>query len=291
MKSEHQAGGVAMATVAGLAFGTVAILAKLAYDKGGSALSVLTGRFAVATAVLVLFQVALRKNVRLTRRAAVKLMLLGGLGYAVEALLFFAALERAPAAVVGLIFYSYPMWTTLVGFVLRLERPSTATVAALALGSAGVVAVFSLPEASSAGLWLAVAAAIAVAGYLTTAQVLMRGIDPYAGAVWTSVGATISLVAAMVATTTPVPFEATGELVGLGFVSALAYVLLYRALVLIGSARSAIAMMVEPVATVVLAALVLGEVITPRVAVGAVLVVAALPILAVRRRPAPLAEV
>ena len=289
-KPESQVSGVAMATGAGLAFGTLAIFAKLAYDKGASALPVLAGRFVVATALLALFQAATRRTSRVSRATAVKLLLLGGLGYAFEALLFFAALERAPAAVVGLIFYSFPLWTTLVGFMLGFERPSAATIIALALGSAGVVAVFSLPEASSSGLWLALAASLAVAAYLTSLQIVMRGVDPYAGAIWTSVGATVALVTAMVVTTSPVPFQATGELVGLGLVSAVAYVLLYRSLVLIGSARAAIAMMVEPVTTVVLAAIVLDEEITLRVAVGAVLVIAALPILARRRRNVPLVD-
>jgi drug/metabolite transporter (DMT)-like permease len=52
-----------------------------------------------------------------------------------------------------------------------------------------------------------------------------------------------------------------------------------------------IAMMVEPVATVVLAAIVLDESITLRVALGAALVVAALLLLATRRRTAALVEV
>ena len=288
-KTENQAGGVAMAAVAGLAFGSVAIFAKLAYDEGGSALPVLTARFVIATVLLLVFLAVRGKPLPADRAIAVKLLLLGGLGYAFEASLFFAALERAPAAVVGLIFYSFPLWTTLVGFLLGFERPSPATLVALALGSAGVVAVFSVPEAggNAAGLWLALAAAVAVAAYLTTLEVVMRGVDPYAGAVWTSIGGSVSLVVATSVTGSPIPLQEAGELLGMGVATALAFILLYRALVVVGSARLAIAMMVEPVATVVLAAIVLDERITARVAVGAVLVVAALPILALHRRRAP----
>ncbi|MDQ3981107.1 MAG: DMT family transporter [Actinomycetota bacterium] len=67
--------------------------------------------------------------------------------------------------------------------------------------------------------------------------------------------------------------------------------LLFRAIALIGSARAAVASMLEPVATVVLAALLLDESITLRVVLGAVLVVSALPVLAtsppVADSPAP----
>ncbi len=282
---------MALAAGSGLAFGTVAIVAKLAYDKGALALPLLTGRFVVASVALVAFLAATRRSMRVRTIVAVKLMLLGGFGYAFEALLFFAALERAPAAVVGLIFYSYPLWTTVAGFGLGLERVNRRTVLALVLGTAGVVSVSSVPDASPAGLWLALGAAVAVSVYLTLAHVAMRGVDPYAGAVWTSIGAGTSLVGATAVTRSPVPTEAMGEVVALGLATAVAYVLLYRAHVLIGSARLSIAMMVEPIATLVLAAIVLDEPVTLRVALGAALVVSALPILATRRRRTALVSV
>lgn len=283
-KLEAQAAGVALAVGSGLAFGTVAIFAKFAYDKGAEAIPLLTGRFVVATLLLLAYQGVTRRPLRVGRRKAGALMLLGAFGYAFEASLFFAALERAPAAVVGLIFYSYPLWTTLAGFTLGLEPVRVRTIAALALGSAGVMTVFSLPDANSAGLWLALAAAVAVAGYFTGAQIVMKDVDPYAGASWTSVGATVALVAVVAATSAPIPTQAMPEVVALGAVTALAYVLMYRALVAIGSTRASIAMMVEPVATVILAAIFLAERITPRIALGAALVIAALPMLVLARK-------
>jgi drug/metabolite transporter (DMT)-like permease len=69
----------------------------------------------------------------------------------------------------------------------------------------------------------------------------------------------------------------------------LAFVALYAAIRRIGSSRSSIAMMLEPVTTVVLAAIFLNEALTVRIGLGAALVVAALPLLA--SAPAqPLAE-
>lgn len=290
-EADNQAVGIALGTASGVAFATVAIFAKLGYDKGASALPLLTGRFVVATLLLLPFGVATRRNLRIPRPTAIKLVLLGAVGLGFEALLFFSALERAPAAVVGLVFYSYPAWTTLAGFALGLETISTRTVLALASGSAGVITVFSLPDAGSTGLWFALAAALVVAAYLPTAQRVTRGIDPYAGAVWMAIGASAALLTATAVTASTVPLRATPELTALGFSTAIAYVLLYRALSLIGSARVSIAMMVEPVATLVLAAVVLDESITPRVALGATFVVAALLLLTTQRRRAVVAEV
>jgi drug/metabolite transporter (DMT)-like permease len=68
--------------------------------------------------------------------------------------------------------------------------------------------------------------------------------------------------------------------VALGLITALAFVALYGSIKMIGSSRSSIAMMLEPVTTVLLAAIFLEESLTLRIALGAALVVAALPLLA-----------
>lgn len=290
-RRDSHALGVGLGTASGLAFGTLPIFAKLGYAEGASALPLLTGRFVAAALLLVTFGLATGRTLRAPRPNVVKLVLLGAVGLAFEALLYFAALERAPASVVGLVFYSYPAWTTLAGFVLGLEVISARTVVALVLGSAGVVVVFSLPGTGSTGLWFALAAAIVVAAYLPMARAATRGIDPYVGAVWTAIGAATALVGATAVTTSGMPLRAMPELAALGLGTAVAYVLLYRALALIGSARVSIAMMVEPVATLVLAAVVLDESITLRVALGATLVVAALLLLTTKRRRPVVAEV
>lgn len=275
--------GIALAAAAAVAFGTLAIFAKLAYDDGAEAIPLLTARFLIGTGLTAAYLAARRRKMRVPRGPLVKLILLGAFGYAFEASLFFAALERAPAGVVGLIFYSYPLWTTLIGFATRLERFHWRTVIALAMGTAGVVLVFTLPDAPTAGMLLALAAAVAVAVYFTLAQVAIRGVDPAAGALWTSVGAALALTLVSVATRSGLPAAALPEAAGLGLATATAFLLFYRALALIGSARSSIAMMLEPVATIVLAAAVLDETPSARVLAGAILVVAALPILAGRR--------
>jgi DME family drug/metabolite transporter len=66
----------------------------------------------------------------------------------------------------------------------------------------------------------------------------------------------------------------------LGIVTALAFVALYASINRIGSSRSSIAMMLEPVTSVILAAIFLGESLTLRIVLGAALVVTALPLLA-----------
>lgn len=238
----------------------------------------------MAAILLVTFHAATRRPVALPPRVAGRLILLGGLGYAFEASLFFAALTHASAAVVGLVFYSYPLWTSLIALAIGLERATPRLLVALVLGSGGVTMIFSLPEGGLAGPLLALGSAVAVALYLITAQYLIRDVPPSAGAAWTAIGAAVSLSVTAAVTRQGLPAGALVPASLLGLATALAFIALYGAIARIGSSRTAIANMLEPVTTVVLAALILNEQLSTRVILGTLLIVAALPVLATTKR-------
>ncbi|HEU4481200.1 MAG TPA: EamA family transporter, partial [Actinomycetota bacterium] len=106
------------------------------------------------------------------------------------------------------------------------------------------------------------------------------GIDAAAGATWTAAGAATSLTLISVATGRDFPMDALPAALALGAVTSVAFTTLFAAIALIGSSRAAIAAMLEPVVTVLLAAAFLDEAITARIAVGAAFVIASLPVLA-----------
>jgi drug/metabolite transporter (DMT)-like permease len=272
--------GILLAVGAAVAFGTLAIFGKLAYREGASPLPLLAVRFAIASALLVGWQTVKGRPLATNRRIAVKLLLLGALGYGVEATLFFLALEHAPAGVVSLIFYSYPMWTNLIGLAIRMERWHARVAVALALSTIGVASIFTIERLSLVGPLLALVAAVSVAVYFILAQVILRDADTYETATWTTIGAAITTGAGALAAGGSLPAAALPHAASLGLASAVAFLLVYAAIVRIGSARTSVANMMEPVTTVALAAVVLGETIGFRQGLGAVLVVSALPILA-----------
>jgi drug/metabolite transporter (DMT)-like permease len=281
--------GIGLAVTAGASFGTVAIFAKFAYDSGADALPLLAVRFGITSLVLIVFHLATRRRLRVARAVAIKLLLLGACGYGFEASLFFLALEVAPAGVVTLIFYSYPLLTTSIALATRLEPFRPRVMIALVLGTIGVGTIFSIETGDARGPLLAFAAAAAVAVYFLAAQIVTRGVPPTISATWTAVGATLALSLVLAVTSWNFPAEALPAASALGIVTTFAFITLYAAIARLGSARVAIASMVEPVATVILAALLLDERITLRIGIGAVLIVAALPILAARQRTEPTA--
>lgn len=272
--------GLGLAAVAAVAFGTLAISAKFAYRAGSPVLPLLTVRFIGATLLVAIFHLVTRRTLKVPRDVMWKLLVLGGIGYGLETAFFFAALERAPAGVVALIFYSYPLWTVLMGFATKLEPFRWKLVAALVVGSIGVAIVFSPESGGLAGPLFALGAAVAVAIFFILMQVVLRDVDASPAAFWTSAGAAVTTTIAALVVRDPLPSGAVVPALALAAASGFAFITLYAAIVRIGSSRAAVAAMVEPIATLTLAAILLDEVLTTRLLVGAALVVAALPMLA-----------
>lgn len=278
------AAGLALAALSAVAFGTVAPLAKIGYNAGAGPFPLLAVRFSVAAVLLAIGHRIIKRSLNVGRPTIVRLMLLGALGFAFESSLFFAALERAPAGLVTLVFYAYPLITTVIAFGLKLEEFRRSTLLALALGSVGVASIFSIQGVNVAGLLLAAGAAAAVAVYFTVAGIVAKGIDPGTGATWTAAGAALATAIAWAVSGQSLPQAALLSGGSLGVVTALAFLTLYGALALIGPSRTTVAQMLEPVVTVTIAAIFLDERITFRVALGALLIVSALPILAASDR-------
>jgi drug/metabolite transporter (DMT)-like permease len=283
--------GIAMAVGAAACFGTLAIFAKLAYREGAGPISLLGARFVIAAVLMLGWHAATRRTVALPRRKLLALLLLGGVGYAFESSLFFLALEKAPAAVIELIFYSFPLWVNLIGLAVGLERWRAGVAAALVLGSTGVALIFTVQLDSLAGPLLALGAAVAVAVYFIAAQLAIKDVPPSVAATWTATGAGMTLSITGLALGQPLPGGAWAPAAGLGLATAFAFFGLYGAIARVGSSRTSIANMFEPVTTIFLAALVLDERLTIRILAGAALVVSALPVLlrtpATPARPSP----
>jgi len=241
--------------------------------------------------LLSLAHLTMGRSLKIAPRRAIRLMLLGGLGYASEAALFFLALDRSPASVVSLIFYSYPLWTGLMAFATRLEPFRWRLLAAFVIGFSGVAMIFSLPAGGLAGPLLALAAAVAVAIFYVVAQVVIRDADTNAAALWTATGAMLALTLSCLILGQGLPAAALPGAAGLGVATAVAFTAMYAAIARIGSSRATIAALLEPITTVLLAALFLAEALTWRVALGTALVAVALPLVATSQPTTPLSEI
>ena len=104
--------GLVLCLVSAAGFGSLAIFGKQAYAGGLGVIGVLAMRFAVAAPLLVGLAVAARRRLRLGWATGLRLLALGGIGYAIQATLFFNALTRISAGLAGLLLYLYPALLT-----------------------------------------------------------------------------------------------------------------------------------------------------------------------------------
>lgn len=280
--------GLLYSLISAFAFGTLAIFVKLGYRLGMDGMDLLEARFLTGTALL--FLVLLIRDRSLLRPRPGTLLraaLLGVVLYGAMSSLFFQALKTVPASTVSLILYAYPLTVTLLSirlFRLRLDRLSAA---ALGLTTAGCLLVFS--DAFSRhlepwGLIQAVGSMFAFSAYLLCAQHFLRRERPITLAFYVLVWTTATFCAANL----PLRLPAWGAgqvlvALGLGVIpTTIAVSFLYWAIDAVGSARTSLFSSFEPVTTVALAYLLLGEEVAAPQLAGAACIVAgiALPNLA-----------
>ena len=277
--------------VSAVAFGTMAIFAKLAYERGANTPTLLTLRFALAGIVLWVI-VALRGNVRqrLDRRTMLAGGALGFCGYSLQAGGYFAALEHMDASLTALLLYTYPALVFIGAVLLGRERASWIKVIALALAAAGLTLVLvggGAGELDRTGVLLAFGAATAYATYILVADTIVGASDPFALTAMVASGAfvAVGLFAVTTGQFDAASFEGGAwlSLFGLTLISTVvAITTFFLGLDLVGPSTASIVSTVEPACTVALAAIVFGETLGPVQLLGGALVLSAVVVLQLR---------
>ena len=285
--------GLLLCVLSAAAFGSLAIFGKQAYAGGLGVVGVLALRFGLAAPLLVGLALVARRSLRLGWPVALRLLALGGIGYAIQATLFFNALSRIPAGMAALLLYLYPALVTAGAVALGRSRLDRATAAGLALSLAGIVLVIGLPgePLDAVGVGLALASACWYTCYILVGEYLLRGVDPLAASAYVSSGAACSFLATAVVVggrglqgAAPSAYAAAAAMAVVGTAVAIAAFLAGMARV--GSAWASIASSFEPVFTVALGVAVLGDPLGPGKVAGGLSVVAGavlLPLLSRRR--------
>lgn len=270
--------GVAAIATASVSFGGVVVVGKTLTD-GELAVSVMLAiRFAVAGLVLGVGVLAFRRSLRPAKAEGARLLILGALGYGLEAASFFLAVERGTASAVTLLFFVYPVIVTALSVAIDRVVPKPMVLASLAAAVAGTALIVTSSggiDISVTGVLFALGAAGIYAVYLTGTERFVTATSPAVAAVWVSFGASALLVLVSVGgggVQLPVGAREWSAVAGMGVLTAFAFVTLLAGLRLLGAVRTAIIAAFEPLATAVLAGLVLHERLRAMTVMGAALI-------------------
>ncbi|MET9276107.1 DMT family transporter [Kribbella sp. NPDC003557] len=271
-------------------FGVMAVFGKLAYDAGVSVDALLLVRFGLAGVLLVAVALARGALRSLPRRAVLTGLGMGVFGYAAQSGLYFSALARIDASLVALLLYLYPVLVMVGAIALRRERASRRRIGALAVALAGIGLVLSgamTGRFDLLGVLLALGAPIVYTCYILVGDSLTADVPPLALTALVCTGAFGTFLVLGLFRGTDLTFAPIGWLwlAAVALVSTVAAILFFFAgMARVGPSVASILSIFEPVVTVVAAALVFGEQLSPVQWFGGALVLASVAIVQWPRR-------
>ncbi|HOG08157.1 MAG: DMT family transporter [Syntrophales bacterium] len=257
--------GLIYSLVSAFCLGMLAILIKLAYQTGLKDMALLQYRFLTATLVFGLYLLIRHPRLLRIRPATLaKTAFLGVVLHGWQSTCFFKALNYIPASTNALILYLYPVIVTLLSlavFRMKADRTIGLSLALLMGGCALVFYDAFLKALNVTGLLFAMGTTLTFSVYLILSQIFLKGEE-------------FLTVTFYVILFTAVPFLFVNNpldivhlaprqlllALAIGLVpTALGVTFQFLAIRELGSARMSIFSTFEPVATVVMAWLVLGE--------------------------------
>lgn len=283
--------GRVMCLLSATSFGAMAIFGKLAFAAGVTPDALVLLRFwcaAIVLGVLLAVRPGLRPHPETwgSKSGRLRVILLGlglgAFGYAVQASLYFGALERLDAPVVALILYTYPALVTVGAVLLGRDHFTRTRVLALVVASVGTILVLvggGAVRFDALGIGLAFGGALVYTAYILIADGVVEQLPPLVLTTLVMIGAALALgVRAVVSGGVSLGFGPMGWvwLACIVVVSTIVAVLtFFEGLARVGPAAASVLSTFEPVVSTVLAAVVLGEVLAPMQLAGAALVLVA----------------
>jgi drug/metabolite transporter (DMT)-like permease len=281
--------GSALVVLSALCYASLGILGKIAFDAGMTLSSLMATRFVAAAAALWTLQAAVPALRRAARAApgGAGLFLWGGCGLAGQAAFFFGSLEYVSASLAEVLLYTCPAWLALIlwGVTRRRPRPLVLLAIGCALGGTWLAAAPILLGASRLGVILGLLAGVWYAGFLLALARLSASVHPWVATTRVVTGAACAwCVAALLRgyapPRDPLAWRAIALLV---LVPTLAgFTLFVVGMRRTGPQVASILSNFEPVGTLALAALLLGERLRPGQWIGTALILLAAVVLAAR---------
>ena len=272
-----------------LGYGALAVLAKLALDRGVGVVPLLAWRFLIAGAFV--WPVALLAGDGVPRRSNLGGVVGLGVLYAGNSLAFMAGLARIPASLASLIFFTYPAVTVLLARVWVGERLTPRRLTSLAMTTVGcsVIVGQGVSTLDGVGIFWVLVAVLIIACFIILSHGTLARVPPLGGtAVLLTTTAVILTSVGLARDGIGVPTDTTTLwlLAALGLAStAIPVTLFLLGIQWVGPARAAIFSTLEPTITVALAAGVLGERLTPIQLAGGALILVGVIWLRLERSP------
>lgn len=279
MREGASIGGYLVVLVSALAFAGNNALTVVAYEGGATPLTLITFRMIFTLAALAAILRLMGATIRLPARERYAALALGALN-GTMAYCLVSAFHHIAVGLAVLVFYLYPVFTGLGAWLTGQERLNRGLVVGLAGGFVGLALAIEVTGevGNTTGLLFAAAAAVMMAvtallsaRYMSTGNA--RAVILHMHISSSALFVVISLIAGHLAL--PTTTQSWAGLGGVLVLYTLAVTAFFSGIAYVGAVRASLVMNLEPVASITLGFVLLGQLLTPRQLLGAAIVIAA----------------
>jgi drug/metabolite transporter (DMT)-like permease len=273
--------GILLIAISAASFGTLAIFGRYAYADGMDTFTVLFIRFGIS-AIFMTIVLLLRKEHFPSRQIFAQLVGMGALGYVGQSFMYMTAIKYASAGLVALLLYLYPMFVFILSVIILHENVTSIKVISLALAVIGAALTVDPNGGQLKGALMAIAAALIYSVYIIVGTNVMKHVSAVQSStiIFASAGMVYGLLTFVNGAHFPASNSGWLAMLGIITLSTIIPVVTFLAgLERIGPTNAAMLSTLEPVVTVLLAAWLFGESLTPIVMVGGGLILTAVILL------------
>lgn len=281
--------GIFLIIISAASFGIFPIFGRWAYAEGLDVFTILFLRFTLAAILLGAIMAARRESFP-RGVTLVKLIGMGAVGYVGQAFSYLTALKYASPGLVALLLYLYPIIVMLLSALFLHERITRPKIIAVVLALIGLALTVGPAGGQVIGIVLAVAAALIYSVYIIVGTGVMKQVSAIqsSAVIFASAGlasGTLMLIDGPHFPTSPAGWAVIGGIVLIATI--LAVVTFMAGLERVGPTNAAMLSTLEPVVSVLLSVLLLGESLNPITLVGGALILLAVIVLTRSEMRAP----
>ena len=271
--------GYAIVVMGALAFAGNNVFAVLSYEGGATPLTLITARTIFTLLALAVVMKATGLTIPLPRRERYTAL---GLGVLNGTMAFFlmSAFDHVAVGLAILVFYLYPVFTGVGAWATGQEKLNIGLVVGLAGGFAGLALALEITgeSANAIGVGLAGVASVMMAATALISARVLKTDNARSVTLHMHISASVLFVlATVVVGEIDLPATARGWVgfIGVPLFYTVAVASFFAGIAHVGAVRAGLVMNLEPVASIALGFILLGQVLTPRQLLGAAIVILA----------------
>ena len=270
--------GVGLLLLSALGFTIAMLFANMAYKDGIDVHTNNAARYIATTVLLFLFQKLRGKKLRLPPRERYTSLALGisvfmmGFGY-------LGATQYIPVSLAVLLFYTFPVLVAVIARFTENESITAIRLIAIIIAFIGLglaLEIHSLTSLNWQGVALGFLSSLGCTTFVIVSSLSMRSADPQAVNFHCLAAGTVFFSAFLFFTGGPtsiISYSALSKLCVSSLALATGYITLFTGLEIIGPVKTSMLLNVEPILTITLAAILLGERLASIQLIGAAFVV------------------